>query len=66
MRRINWEDVELTNFAISCLTAAWNVRYNTIHCLANLVSGLALYHVRILFILFSKAILVTKLAIRKK
>ena len=44
MRRINWDDEELTRYAIRCLTAAWNVRYNSIHCLANLVSGLALYH----------------------
>ena len=45
MRRINWEDEELRGYAVKCLTAAFNVRYNSIHCLANLVSGLALYHV---------------------
>ena len=44
MRRINWDDDELSRYAVRCLTAAWNVRYNSIHCLANLVSGLALYH----------------------
>lgn len=44
MRRINWDDEDLKSYAITCLTAAWNVRYNSIHCLANLVSGLALYH----------------------
>ncbi len=44
MRRINWDDEDLSLYATKCLTAAWNVRYNSIHCLANLVSGLALYH----------------------
>lgn len=44
MRKINWKDSDLFLFAVRCLTAAWNVRYNSIHCLANLVSGLALYY----------------------
>ncbi len=47
MRRINWDDEDLSRYATKCLTAAWNVRYNSIHCLANLVSGLALYHEQI-------------------
>ena len=54
MRRINWDDEELKSFAVNCLTAAWNVRYNSIHCLANLVSGLALYHVNILNLFMRK------------
>ena len=45
MRKINWKDSDLFLFAVRCLSAAWNVRYNSIHCLANLVSGLALYYV---------------------
>ena len=45
MRKINWKDPDLFLYAVRCLTAAWNVRYNSIHCLANLVSGLALYYV---------------------
>lgn len=44
MRKLNWNDDELKQYSIKCLTAAWNVRYNSIHCLANLVSGLALYY----------------------
>ena len=46
MRKINWADEELKQFTIKCLIAAWNVRYNSVHCMANLVSGLALYYVR--------------------
>jgi regulator of nonsense transcripts 2 len=44
MRKLNWDNEELRQYSIRCLTAAWNVRYSAIHCLANLVSGLALYY----------------------
>ena len=46
MRKLFWEDIEVRQYAIKCLTAAWNVRYNTIHCMANLVSGLSIYYVQ--------------------
>ena len=46
LRKINWKDEELFSYTIKSLIAAWNVRYNSIHCLANLVSGLASYYVR--------------------
>lgn len=52
MRKLNWEDEETRKFSVRCLTDAWNVRYNSIHCLANLVSGLSLYYVRICYLLF--------------
>lgn len=45
MRKLNWFDDEIKSYSIKCLVAAWNVRFNSIHCLANLVSGLALYYV---------------------
>jgi regulator of nonsense transcripts 2 len=48
MRKLNWEDEVLKRYIIKCLIAVWHVRYNSIHCVANLVSGLALYHVRYL------------------
>ncbi|CAF0714012.1 unnamed protein product [Brachionus calyciflorus] len=44
MKKLNWDNEELRFYCINCLIAAWNVRYNSIHCLANLVSGLALYY----------------------
>ena len=44
MRKINWKDEELKRFSVKCLIAVWNLRYNSIHCMANLVSGLALYY----------------------
>ena len=47
MRRLNWQDEAVKADACKCLVAIWNVRYNTVHCMANLVSGLAFYHVRL-------------------
>ncbi|RNA18662.1 regulator of nonsense transcripts 2 isoform X1 [Brachionus plicatilis] len=44
MRKLDWHDQHVKSMAIQCLTSASNVRYNSIHCLANLVSGLALYY----------------------
>ena len=44
MRKLNWNDAEDSDYAIKCLVAAWNVKYNNIHCLANLLAGLSQYH----------------------
>lgn len=46
MRRINWEDNEISNYAIKCLSKAYNIRYHIIRCLADLVSGLSSYQGR--------------------
>jgi regulator of nonsense transcripts 2 len=45
MRKLNWNDEPTRQYAVKSLIAIWNVKYNTVHCMANLVSGLALYHV---------------------
>jgi len=45
MRRLNWEDKDLAAYAIKCLTAAWNVKYYNIRCLASLVAGLVEHQV---------------------
>ena len=45
MRKLNWDDEEVVAYAIKCLTAVWNMRYNSVHCMANLLAGLAPYHV---------------------
>lgn len=44
MRKLNWDDHEVAFYATKCLTAVWNIRYNSIHCAANLLAGLAPYH----------------------
>jgi regulator of nonsense transcripts 2 len=58
LRKINWKDDDLFGYTVKSLIAAWNVRYNSIHCLANLVSGLASYYVSFLFFFLIKKILV--------
>ena len=44
MRKLNWNDKDDSDYAIKCLVAAWNVKYNNVHCLANLLAGLSQYH----------------------
>lgn len=44
MRKLNWAENEDSEYAIRCLIAAWNVKYNNVHCLANLLAGLSQYH----------------------
>lgn len=44
MRKLSWDDPEVAFYATKCLTAVWNIRYNSIHCAANLLAGLAPYH----------------------
>ncbi|XP_065199909.1 regulator of nonsense transcripts 2 [Planococcus citri] len=43
MRKLNWKDKTTSDFAIKCLTHAWNVKYQNIRCLANLLAGLVEY-----------------------
>ncbi|XP_034251967.1 regulator of nonsense transcripts 2 isoform X2 [Thrips palmi] len=43
IRRLDWEDKDLASYTIKCLTAAWNVKYYNIRCLASLVAGLAVH-----------------------
>ncbi|XP_046682701.1 regulator of nonsense transcripts 2 isoform X2 [Homalodisca vitripennis] len=43
MRRLNWRDQQIFNYAIKCLTQAWNVPYPNIKDLANLLAGLVEY-----------------------
>ncbi|XP_021341258.1 regulator of nonsense transcripts 2-like isoform X2 [Mizuhopecten yessoensis] len=44
MRKLNWDNREIGFYATKSLIAVWNVRYNSIHCAANLLAGLAPYH----------------------
>ena len=43
LRRLNWEDKDVRNYAIKCMTKAYNIRYHLIRSLADLVSGLSSY-----------------------
>lgn len=49
MRKINWKDEDIHEYAVKCLIAGYHVRYNSIHCLASLVAGLASYYVSCYF-----------------
>ncbi|XP_052781372.1 regulator of nonsense transcripts 2-like isoform X2 [Mya arenaria] len=44
MRKLDWEDPEIGFYTTKCLIAVWNVRFNSIHCAANLLAGIAPYH----------------------
>lgn len=43
MRKLPWQDVEVKDYVICCMINIWNVKYNSIHCVANLLAGLVLY-----------------------
>ncbi|XP_036376152.1 regulator of nonsense transcripts 2-like isoform X1 [Megalops cyprinoides] len=43
MRKLPWQDVEVKNYLICCMVNIWNVKYNSIHCVANLLAGLVAY-----------------------
>lgn len=44
LRKLKWDDHEIAFYATKCLIAVWNLRYNSIHCAANLLAGLAPYY----------------------
>uniref|UniRef100_A0A803XZ64 UPF2 regulator of nonsense mediated mRNA decay n=1 Tax=Meleagris gallopavo TaxID=9103 RepID=A0A803XZ64_MELGA len=43
MRKLPWQDTEVKDYVICCMINIWNVKYNSIHCVANLLAGLVLY-----------------------
>ncbi|XP_051976822.1 LOW QUALITY PROTEIN: regulator of nonsense transcripts 2-like [Xyrauchen texanus] len=43
MRKLPWQDTENKSYLISCMVNIWNVKYNSIHCVANLLAGLVAY-----------------------
>ncbi|XP_061839569.1 regulator of nonsense transcripts 2 isoform X1 [Nerophis lumbriciformis] len=43
MRRLSWQDPEVKSYLICCMVNIWNVKYNSIHCVANLLAGLVAY-----------------------
>ncbi|XP_059153524.1 regulator of nonsense transcripts 2-like isoform X2 [Physella acuta] len=44
MRKLKWDDPEIAFYATKCLTSVWNIRYNSVHCAANLLAGIAPFH----------------------
>uniref|UniRef100_A0A8C9XP43 Regulator of nonsense transcripts 2 n=1 Tax=Sander lucioperca TaxID=283035 RepID=A0A8C9XP43_SANLU len=43
MRKLPWHDPEVKSYLICCMVNIWNVKYNSIHCVANLLAGLVAY-----------------------
>ncbi|KAJ8384332.1 hypothetical protein AAFF_G00205850 [Aldrovandia affinis] len=43
MRKLPWQDSEAKNYLICSMVNIWNVKYNSIHCVANLLAGLVAY-----------------------
>lgn len=43
MRKLPWQDAEIKSYLICCMVNIWNVKYNSIHCVANLLAGLVAY-----------------------
>ena len=46
VRKLDWRDLDIFHFTVSCLSHIWKVKYNNIHCVANLLAGLKSYQVR--------------------
>lgn len=44
MRKLDWEDDSVSNYAIKCLTAAYNVKYLNIRCVGSLLAGLVAHY----------------------
>lgn len=60
LRKLNWDDDEIKEYVIKCISSIWNVRFNGIHCIASVLAGLTTYHVRssiIFYLNFPKFIL---------
>lgn len=43
VRKLDWEDPEVSSYAIKCFISIWNVKFLNIRCVANLLAGLAQY-----------------------
>lgn len=43
MRKLDWNNVEIADYAVKCLTGAFNLKYFNIRCMANLLAGLVTY-----------------------
>ena len=43
IRKLDWDDSEISYYAIRCLTAIWNVKFYNVRCVAHLLGGLNIY-----------------------
>lgn len=40
-----WIGLQIALYVIKCLIRVWNIKYNSIHCAANLLAGIVQYYV---------------------
>lgn len=46
-RRLQWDDDAVADYAIKCLSSAWQIKFHRIPALADLVASLVKYQVMI-------------------
>lgn len=44
MRKLDWDDENVSSYAVKCLTAAYNVKYLNIRCVGSLLAGLVAHY----------------------
>lgn len=44
MRKLPWKDEKVKTYVTKCMINVWNIKFNNIRCLANMLAGLAVYH----------------------
>lgn len=44
IRKLPWDDPQVALYVIKCLIRVWNMKYNSVHCAANLLAGVVQYH----------------------
>lgn len=43
IRKLDWDDPDVSSYAIKCFISIWNVKFLNIRCVANLLAGLVQY-----------------------
>ncbi|XP_020615608.1 regulator of nonsense transcripts 2-like isoform X2 [Orbicella faveolata] len=44
IRKLPWNEPQTALYVIKCLIRVWNIKYNSIHCAANLLAGIVQYY----------------------
>ncbi|XP_078385093.1 regulator of nonsense transcripts 2-like isoform X2 [Oculina patagonica] len=44
VRKLPWNESQIAVYVIKCLIRVWNIKYNSIHCAANLLAGIVQYY----------------------
>ena len=45
VRKLPWVEDGISEYVVKCLSHIWNIKFNNIRCAANMLAGLAEYHV---------------------